>query len=78
MADLATRRALAAIRAWYAPYPPMTIEPGDIDDMLAALAEPTAEAALVRWAYKATPNNPLDPEEVRVMAQAREAAGKVK
>lgn len=77
VSDLDRKRALAAIRAWYAPYRPPELEPGDIEDMLAALAAPTAEIALVVWAYRAVPRDYLDPSEVQAMTDARSAAAEV-
>ena len=70
-------RAGAALAAWYAPGRIPTLEPGDVADMLAALDEPTAEASLIRWAYKKPPVGDLPGEDLAAMERARAAAAQV-
>ena len=78
MTPLEGRRAYAALTAWYAPARiPGCLESGDVEDMLAALDEPTAEASLVRWAYKTPPNCDLPVEDLAAMERARAAAAQV-
>ena len=76
--DRETRRVLAALDAWYAPAPAPAMEDGDLEGMLAALAEPTTEAALSRWAYKRPPTEPLPAADLAAMERARAAAAAVK
>jgi len=77
MTDLDSRRVRAALGAWYAPGRVPDLELGDIEDMRAALDEPTTEAALLRWAYKRTPTAPLPADDLQAMEQARAAAAAV-
>lgn len=77
LTDLERRRVDAALAAWYAPAPAPALEPGDVEDMHAALQDPTVEDALIRWAYKGKPDGDLPADDMAAMGRARAAAAEV-
>lgn len=77
MADLAYRRAKAALDVWYDGEEPGRYSDHEVAGILAALAAPTVTEALLSW-YGNSGYDGWGDHDMAAMTRAREAAGKVK